>query len=141
MNKAGKIIIVTVLVILVGLVIVLKKSKSLPPGSPAGDNSAGTLTSKSLPRLVELGGNCTVCKMMAPILGELTAEYAGSLRVDVFNAIGNTDIATEYEVQIFPTQIFFDASGKELFRHEGFFPKEDILAKWKELGVELEKAK
>ncbi|MCX5682965.1 MAG: organomercurial lyase, partial [Planctomycetota bacterium] len=32
---------------------------------------------------------------------------------------------------------FFDASGKERFRHEGFFSKEDILAKWKELGVDL----
>ena len=36
-----------------------------------------------------------------------------------------------------PTQIFYDASGKELFRHTGFFGKEDILGKWKELGVEL----
>jgi thioredoxin 1 len=34
-----------------------------------------------------------------------------------------------------PTQIFFDAEGRELFRHTGFLAKEDILAKWKELGV------
>jgi thioredoxin 1 len=36
-----------------------------------------------------------------------------------------------------PTQIFYDATGKELDRHTGFFGKEDILAKWKELGVDL----
>ena len=36
-----------------------------------------------------------------------------------------------------PTQIFHDTGGKELFRHTGFFAKEDILAKWKELGVGL----
>jgi hypothetical protein len=36
-----------------------------------------------------------------------------------------------------PTQIFYDASGKERFRHEGFFSKEDILAKWTELGIDL----
>ena len=36
--------------------------------------------------------------------------------------------------------IFFDAAGKERFRHEGFFSKQDILAKWKELGVALNKA-
>ena len=35
-----------------------------------------------------------------------------------------------------PTQIFFGADGKELFRHEGFYSKADILAKWKTLGVE-----
>jgi len=27
--------------------------------------------------------------------------------------------------------------GKELFRHEGFYAKKDILAKWAELGVKL----
>ncbi len=30
-----------------------------------------------------------------------------------------------------------DESGKEVYRHEGFYAKEDILAKWKELGVEI----
>jgi len=40
-------------------------------------------------------------------------------------------------IRIIPTQIFFDAEGNELFRHEGFFAREDILAKWKELGVQL----
>ena len=36
-----------------------------------------------------------------------------------------------------PTQIFYDASGKELERHTGFFGKEELLAKWKELVVNL----
>jgi thioredoxin 1 len=43
----------------------------------------------------------------------------------------------EYGVRMIPTQIFYKAGGKEIFRHEGFFAKEDILAKWKELGVDL----
>jgi thioredoxin 1 len=38
---------------------------------------------------------------------------------------------------VIPTQILYGADGKELFRHEGFFAKKDILAKWKELGFEL----
>ena len=47
--------------------------------------------------------------------------------------------ANLYQVKLIPppTQIFFDASGNELFRHQGFFSREDILAKWKELGVDL----
>jgi thioredoxin 1 len=36
-----------------------------------------------------------------------------------------------------PTQIFYGADGKELFRHEGFYAKKDILAKWRELGVAI----
>ena len=32
--------------------------------------------------------------------------------------------------------LFHAADGSELFRHEGFFSREDILAKWRELGVD-----
>jgi thioredoxin 1 len=46
-----------------------------------------------------------------------------------------------YGILGIPTQIFYDASGRELFRHEGFFSKEDILETWKVLGIELEGAK
>ena len=46
-------------------------------------------------------------------------------------------IEKKYGIDLIPTQIFYDATGKELFRHSGFFAKEDILAKWKELGVDL----
>lgn len=42
-----------------------------------------------------------------------------------------------YGIEVIPTQIFFNAEGKELFRHVGFFGREDILSKWKEFGVEL----
>ena len=49
----------------------------------------------------------------------------------------NPDAGKQYGIEVIPTQIFYDATGKELFRHIGFFAKEDILAKWKELGVEL----
>jgi len=36
-----------------------------------------------------------------------------------------------------PTQIIFDSTGKELFRHEGFFAKKDIVAKFRELKIAL----
>ena len=49
----------------------------------------------------------------------------------------NPPAAEPYNINLIPTQIFFDAGGKELWRHEGFFAKADILAKWKELGVGL----
>jgi thioredoxin 1 len=38
---------------------------------------------------------------------------------------------------LIPCQLFLDANGGELFRHEGFFSKEEILAKLKELGAKL----
>jgi thioredoxin 1 len=74
---------------------------------------------------------------MAPVLEELKKKYAGKLEVEFIDVWKNPDAGKQYGIEIIPTQIFFDAGGKELFRHVGFFAKEDILAKWKELGVEL----
>jgi len=92
-----------------------------------------------LPKLIDLGADkCIPCKMMAPILKELKTEYAGRLDVEFIDVWKNPAPGRQYKIQLIPTQIFFDVSGKELFRHEGFFGKEDILAKWKELGVDLQ---
>jgi thioredoxin 1 len=91
-----------------------------------------------VPRLVDLGASkCIPCKLMAPILEELKKEYTGRLQVDFIDVWKDADAGKKYGIKMIPTQIFYDANGKELFRHEGFFAKEDILAKWKELGVDL----
>lgn len=101
-----------------------------------GGGAAGGATATTLPRLVDLGADkCVPCKMMAPILEELRAEQAGRIEVVFIDVWKNKDEAGKYGVKVIPTQIFYAADGRELFRHEGFFAKEEILAKWKELGV------
>jgi len=115
-----------------------------PPGCQKGpesdQQSSPNAASAGLPRLLDLGaGKCIPCRMMAPILEELKAEYAGSLEVVFIDVWQNKGAGEKYGIQMIPCQIFYDASGKELFRHEGFFAKEDILAKWKELGIALQK--
>ena len=91
-----------------------------------------------LPRLVDLGADkCIPCKMMAPVLKELAKEYEGRMAVEFIDVWKKPDAGKAHKISLIPTQIFFDAGGKELFRHEGFFSKKDILAKWKELGVEF----
>ncbi len=91
-----------------------------------------------LPKLVDLGADkCIPCKMMAPILVDLKTNYVGQLDVEFIDVWKDPKAAKPYKIKLIPTQIFYDAKGKERFRHQGFFSKEDILAKWKELGVEL----
>lgn len=91
-----------------------------------------------LPRLVDLGADkCIPCKMMAPVLKELKKEYEGQMEVEFIDVWKDPDAGKPYKLKLIPTQIFFDVAGKELFRHEGFFAKKDILAKWKELGMEF----
>lgn len=113
-----------------------------PPGCQKGsDQQTGGpgAASASLPRLLDLGATkCIPCRMMAPILEELKAEYAGAMEVDFIDVWQNKGAGEKYGIQTIPCQIFYDASGKELFRHEGFFSKEEILAKWKELGIYLQ---
>jgi len=75
--------------------------------------------------------------MMAPILEELKKEYAGRMNVEFIDVWENEGAGKQYGVEMIPTQIFFDATGRELFRHVGFYGREDILGKWKELGVDL----
>jgi len=112
-----------------------------PADKPAAPAAGGrSQPAGGLPRLVDLGSKeCIPCKMMAPILEELKAEYAGRLQVDVIDVWlpGNRETAKQYGIRLIPTQIFFAPDGKELWRHEGFLSKEDILAKWKELGYDF----
>jgi thioredoxin 1 len=77
--------------------------------------------------------------MMKPVLEDLKESYTGKMEVQLIDIKKNPAAKQKYGIKIKPTQIFFDASGRELFRHEGFISKEDILTKWKELGVEFEK--
>lgn len=91
-----------------------------------------------LPRLVDLGaGKCIPCKMMAPILDEMKKDFAGKLEVVFIDVWQNADEGSKYKIRVIPTQIFYSPEGKELFRHEGFYSREDILKKWKELGYDF----
>jgi thioredoxin 1 len=111
---------------------------ALAAGLRAAEDPATGDSKAARPRLVDLGADkCIPCKMMAPILSELEKEYAGQFEVVFIDVWKKREEGARYGIQLIPTQIFFDASGKELFRHEGFYAKKDILAKWAELGVKL----
>jgi thiol-disulfide isomerase/thioredoxin len=85
---------------------------------------------------MELGAaTCIPCKMMVPVMEELAKELQGKLDVQFVDVNKRGDLAEKYKIFAIPTQIFFDKNGKELFRHEGFYPKADILAKLKEWGL------
>jgi thioredoxin 1 len=77
---------------------------------------------------------------MAPVLEELKRDYAGILKVDFIDVWENPNAGQKYGIRAIPTQIFYDASGKELYRHMGFMSKEQILDTFKNLGVELKKS-
>ncbi len=144
MKPIAKIGILTVLMVAAGIIVVIKQGGA-PTCCPhtIADNSAAVPTAHTvpigagLPRLVDLGASkCIPCKMMKPILDELTVQYKDRFEVVFIDVWENPKAADPYNINLIPTQIFFDKDGKEQFRHEGFFSKDNILAKWKELGVQ-----
>ncbi len=93
-----------------------------------------------LPTLLDFGSkSCVPCQMMEPILAKLTKEYDGILKVK-FIDVGfkeNVAIGMKHKINTIPTQIFFNAEGKELWRNTGYLSEEEIMRKWKELGYDL----
>jgi thioredoxin 1 len=51
---------------------------------------------------------CGPCKMIAPILEEIAAEQAGSLRIAKVNVDEAPDLARRFEVMSIPTLILFN---------------------------------
>lgn len=152
MKVQTKFIIVGALALAVIAAVALKQANRRPEPdagasqpAPASEAAGGTVdaapapaATTKLPKLLDLGADkCIPCRMMAPILEELKKEYAGRLEVEFIDVWKNPEAGRRYGIQMIPTQIFYDADGKELFRHVGFISKEDILAKWKELGITL----
>ena len=73
---------------------------------------------------------------MKPILEELAMQYKDRLNVSIVSVDEYRDLTNYHKVMAIPTQIGFDSSGKEIFRHVGFWAKEDIIAKLTEIGIE-----
>ncbi len=91
---------------------------------------------KFLVTFVELGSvDCIPCKKMQPIMKEIEQEYAGKVRVVFYDVWQDRRPAEHYRIDIIPTQVFLDRKGKEILRHQGFFPKAEIVKILKAQGV------
>ncbi|MDD5183729.1 MAG: thioredoxin family protein [Paludibacter sp.] len=79
---------------------------------------------------IELGSvRCVPCRQMQPIMKSIENKYGLQVKVifyDVWTELGKP-MADKYNVQAIPTQVFLDAHGKEFFRHEGFFPEDELV--------------
>jgi thiol-disulfide isomerase/thioredoxin len=92
-----------------------------PPGKPAIIEFARPL--------------CPICKEMEGVLLEIKARYRD--RLEVRFAYRETDeyLFKKYGIVIVPTQVILDAAGREVYRHEGLFPQEDLIRKLGELRL------
>lgn len=95
-----------------------------------------TLPVKGMVTMIDLGAKkCIPCKMMAPILAKLEKEYAGRAAIVFIDVWENRDQVDRFGIRAIPTQIFYDAAGKEVSRHIGFMSEEEIERMLTQLGV------
>ena len=114
-------------------------------GASQSDTTESGLTSMSLeqalenglPTIAELGSStCIPCKQMKPLLEELATEYEGKLNVVIVEIYEHRELAQQYGIMAIPTQIVFDSNGKEITRHMGFWPREEIIAQLEKMGID-----
>lgn len=91
---------------------------------------------------IELGSDkCVPCKKMQPILKSLEKKYRGQLKVVFYDVWKkeHKDKSEKYGIKLIPTQIFLDENGKEIHRHEGYYPEKEIEKFLKSKGLNPKK--
>lgn len=71
---------------------------------------------------------CGPCKMIAPIVEEISEEYAGKIKVGKLNTDDNQGVASQYGIMSIPTLMIFK-NGEVVERIVGAQPKEALTLK------------
>ena len=74
---------------------------------------------------------CGPCRMIAPVLDQLAAEYEGKVKVTKLDVDSNIKTATRFNVRSIPTILFFK-DGKLVDQVVGAVPKAALDAKFRQ---------
>jgi thioredoxin 1 len=88
---------------------------------------------------IELGSvSCIPCQKMQVVMKSIEKKYGKQVNIvfhDVWTAEGK-QYGEQYKIQVIPVQIFLDDNGKEFYRHEGYFPEEELIKVLNTKGVQ-----
>lgn len=102
----------------------------------AGEAVVRQAMASGKPTVVDLGARtCIPCKKMAPILESLAKEYQGTANILFIDVHADQAAAAKHRVRMIPTQIFFNAQGREVSRHIGFMDRSDLVKGLKAAGL------
>ena len=87
------------------------------------ENFQSEVLNSEIPVLVDFYADwCGPCKMLAPIINELSDEYAGKVKVCKINVDEQGETAAKYGIQSIPTVMLFK-NGEPVETMMGFRPK------------------
>jgi thioredoxin 1 len=89
---------------------------------------------------IELGSvRCVPCQQMQAVMKSIETKYGNEVKIvfhDVWTEAGKP-YGVKYGIEAIPTQIFLDETGKEYYRHVGYFPEEELVNILKMKGIKL----
>lgn len=104
------------------------------PGSVSDQVKGITTGANNRPGMIEFGAEwCPPCKQMRPIVSEMQKKYKGKVDIVYVDVDQNPDLTRKYNITSIPVQLFFDKSGKQVDRHVGFYPKDQLDARLTQL--------
>lgn len=115
--------------------------RAQPPSLAAASSDAPVdavqlALARGKPVVAEFGANaCAACREMKPVLETLRREHGQRIEVVDVDLLADrrAGYLQRYRIQLMPTQIFYDAQGREVGRHMGAIGADEVLAR---LGVE-----
>ena len=122
----------TIFLILAGLCALMG-----PPATKADVEKFSDVPVKGMVTMIDLGAKkCIPCKMMAPILAKMEKQYEGKAAIVFIDVWKHNEQAKRFGIRAIPTQIFYNETGNEVYRHVGFMDEKAIINQLKKMGVE-----
>jgi thioredoxin 1 len=91
---------------------------------------------KGMVTMIDLGAKkCIPCKMMAPVLEKMKKIYHKKAAIVFIDVWENREQIARFGIEAIPTQIFFDANCREVYRHMGFMGEKEISLQLEKMGV------
>lgn len=126
------------LILAIALMAILVASLACSPSggsAPVETSPLDDALASGRPTLVGFVGDECACSDMRPILEELATEYDGRCNILMLEAMNHKDIASQYQIILTPTLVFFDSGGQETLKHVGAWPKWAVVMQFEEMGI------
>jgi thioredoxin 1 len=86
------------------------------------------------PKILEFDRKlCPICKASERVILAVKDEYPGQFEVEKLYIDEADALFRRYKVAIVPTQVFLNAAGQEVARHDGVYKKDVLIQKLRQL--------